>query len=103
MPSPIAATTLNDANCVDTANDGHPIFGAYADYQYPLPPTVLTSQVVLLLELGETQAELADAGGIDVRGSGSVARGEGKRHLLFPSARLERIRPVHGALMPDGQ
>jgi hypothetical protein len=55
VPSPILPTTLNDAHRVDTANDGHPILGVYADYQYAVPPTVLTSQVVLLLELSETQ------------------------------------------------
>jgi hypothetical protein len=55
VPSPITSTTLNDAHRVDHANDGHPILGVYADYQYAVPPTVLTSQVVLLLELGETQ------------------------------------------------
>jgi hypothetical protein len=55
VPSPITSTTLNDAHRVDTAKDGHPILGVYADYQYAVPPTVLTSQVVLLLELSETQ------------------------------------------------
>jgi hypothetical protein len=55
VPLPITPTTLNDAHRVDIAEDGHPILGVYANYQYAVPPTVLTSQVVLLLELGETQ------------------------------------------------
>ena len=55
VPATITPATLNDAHRVDTANDGHPIMGVYADYQYAVPPTVLISQVVLLLELSETQ------------------------------------------------
>ena len=41
------ATGPNEAHRIDTAADGHPIIGVYADYQAAIP----SSQVILLLEV----------------------------------------------------
>ena len=54
----------NESNRVDTANDGHPLSGIYADYQfvnsqiYPDSPPPHPSEIVLLLELSNSQVNV---------------------------------------------
>jgi hypothetical protein len=45
----------NVSHRIDPSAGGHNILGVYADYQFTIAPDQLTSQVILLLEMGEQQ------------------------------------------------
>jgi hypothetical protein len=58
IPSGQQNEIANVSHRIDPSTGGHNLLGIYADYQFLVAPDQLTSQVILLLEMGEQQVNV---------------------------------------------